>query len=157
MRKVKLKKIISGGQTGADRAGLDAAKLLSIQTGGYCPNGFLTENGKDVSLKKFKLKELKTSKYEDRTIKNVLSSDGTVIFCKTENKSIIGEGTRLTYDITTNNRKPVIINPTKRKFLNWLIKYDIGILNVAGNRESQFPGIYNKTKNFLINALTDNE
>jgi len=157
MLKIKLKKIISGGQTGADRAGLDAAKTLSIQTGGYCPKGFLTENGKDVSLKKYKLKELKTSKYEDRTVKNVLSSDGTVIFCKTKNKSIIGEGTRLTYETAIIIGKPVIINPTKRKFLNWLDKFEIEILNVAGNRESQFPGIYDKTKFILTNALTENE
>lgn len=157
MRKIKLKKIISGGQTGADRAGLDASRLLSIPTGGYCPIGFLTEKGKDISLKKYKLKELNTSKYEDRTVKNVLTSDGTVIFCKTKNNCIIGEGTRLTYETTINFDKPVIINPTKRKFLNWLGKYEIEILNVAGNRESQFPGIYNKVKFFLINALTDNE
>lgn len=157
MLKIKLKKIISGGQTGADRAGLDAAKLLSIPTGGYCPKGFLTENGKDISLKKYKLKELKTSKYEDRTVKNVLTSDGTLIFCKTENDNIIGEGSRLTYETAFKNRKPVIINPTKRKFLNWLNKFEIEILNVAGNRESQFPGIYNKVNFFLINALTENE
>jgi hypothetical protein len=157
MRKIKLKKIISGGQTGADRAGLDAAKILGIPTGGFCPKGFLTENGKDISLKKYKLKELKTSKYEDRTVKNVLSGGGTVIFCKAENENIIGEGSGLTYDTAINIGKPVIINPTKRKFLNWLSKYKIEILNVAGNRESQFPGIYKKTKLFLINALTENE
>ncbi|MFA5405037.1 MAG: putative molybdenum carrier protein [Ignavibacteria bacterium] len=157
MHNIILKNIISGGQTGADRAGLDAAIILNIPTGGYCPKGYLTENGKDVSLKKYKLKELKSLKYEDRTIKNVLSSNGTVIFSKTDNKNICGEGSKLTYEIAIINKKPVIINPTKKKFLNWLINNNIEILNVAGNRESQFPGIYNKTKIFLINALTDNE
>jgi hypothetical protein len=151
-----IKKIISGGQTGADRAGLDAAVYLKIPTDGYCPKGYVTENGKDVSLKKLGLKEMQTYKYEDRTIKNVLSSDGTVIFCRTDvDKSIIGEGTQLTFSVAVNNDKPVIINPTKRKFMKWIKEYDIKILNVAGNRESQYPGIYKKAKTFLIKALNE--
>jgi hypothetical protein len=150
-----VKKIISGGQTGADRAGLDAATFLKISTGGYCPRGFITENGVDVSLKKLGLKEIPSSKYEERTIKNVLYSDGTVIFCNLNNeKKIIGEGTQLTYSVAVNNDKPVIINPTKRKFVEWLMKNKIKVLNVAGNRESQHPGIYEKTKTFLIKALS---
>jgi hypothetical protein len=153
-----LKKIISGGQTGADRAGLEAALILNISTGGFCPKGYMTENGKDISLKKFRLKETDTFKYEERTIKNVLSSDGTVIFCKLDSKKrIIGDGTQLTYAIAVNNNKPVIINPARRKFLNWLDKNKIEILNVAGNRESQNPGIFEKTKSFLVKTLFDNE
>jgi hypothetical protein len=150
-----IKKIISGGQTGADRAGLDAAEFLKIPTGGYCPKGFITEKGKDVSLKKLGLKEMQTNKYEDRTIKNVLSSDGTIIFCKIDSeKKILGEGTQLTYSVAINYEKPVIINPKKRKFVKWLMENNIKILNVAGNRESQYPGIYKETKTFLIKALS---
>lgn len=149
-----IKKIISGGQTGVDRAGLDAAMLLKISTGGYCPKGYMTENGEDRKLKKYGLKELSACRYEDRTIKNVLTSDGTVIFCRTdENKNIIGEGTQLTFSVAMDNDKPVIINPTKIKFVKWVMKYNIKILNVAGNRESQYPGIYKKTKTFLIKTL----
>ena len=153
-----IKKIISGGQTGADRAGLEAALILNILTGGYCPKGYMTEKGKDTSLKQFRLKEMDTFKYEERTIKNVLSSDGTVIFCKLDSKKrIIGDGTQLTYAIALNNNKPVIINPAKRKFLNWLVNNKIEVLNVAGNRESQNPGIFEKTKSFLVKALFENE
>jgi hypothetical protein len=158
MQKIKIKKIISGGQTGADRAGLDAAKLLNIPTGGYCPKGFLTEKGNDLTLKKYKLKELNSVKYEDRTIKNVLSGDGTVIFCRTNSRNvIIGDGTQLTFETAIKNKKPVVINPNKKIFLKWLEENNIGILNIAGNRESQFKGIYKKTRSFLINALSDNE
>jgi hypothetical protein len=152
-----LKKIISGGQTGADRAGLEAASVLMIRTGGFCPKGFMTESGKDISLKKFGLKELNSAKYEERTIMNVVKSDGTVIFCRTDKKkNIIGEGTSLTYDTALKNGKPVIVNPSKKIFLIWLEKNNIKILNVAGNRESQYRGIFKKTKNFLIKSLSGN-
>lgn len=151
---IKPVKIISGGQTGADRAGLDAAKDLNITTGGYCPLGYLTENGNDITLKKYNLKQLRSVKYEDRTVKNVLISDGTVLFCKTgKNSAIIGEGTRITYETAIVNNKPVIVNPGKKNFLKWLEENKIKVLNVAGNRESQFPGIYKKTRKFLIKAL----
>jgi len=153
-----LKKIISGGQTGADRAGLEAAYELKISTGGYCPKGYMTENGRDVSLKKFKLKETESYKYEERTIKNVMESDGTAVFCKLDSeKRIIGDGTQLTFLIARSNNKPVIVNPTKRKLLSWIKKNGIQVLNIAGNRESQNPGIFEKTKKFLINALSVNE
>jgi len=153
-----LKKIISGGQTGADRAGLEAAYELKISTGGYCPKGYMTENGRDISLKRFKLKETENYKYEERTIRNVMESDGTAIFCKLDSgKRIIGDGTQLTFLIARSNNKPVIINPTKRKLLSWIKKNGIQVLNIAGNRESQNPGIFEKTKNFLISALSVNE
>ena len=153
-----LKKIISGGQTGADRAGLEAALVLNIPTGGFCPKGYMTENGFDKSLKEFGLKQTDSYKYEERTIKNILSGDGTVIFCRTDSKkNIIGDGTQLTFNVALKNGKPVIINPTKKKFLKWLDENKIEILNVAGNRESQSPGIFKKTKAFLVKALFENE
>lgn len=154
MRKHLLRKIISGGQTGADRAGLDAAYFLKIPTGGFCPKGYLTENGFDISLKKYHLKEMSTKKYDERTIKNVTIGDGTVIFCKIDENEIVGDGSKLTYDAAISLGKPVILNPTKKKFLNWLEENKIQILNIAGNRESQYKGLYNKTKKFLINALS---
>jgi hypothetical protein len=153
-----LKIIISGGQTGADRAGLEAASVLKFQTGGFCPKGYLTESGKDISLKKFGLKQVRTPKYEERTIKNVLSGDGTVIFCRLGHYAeIIGDGSKLTFETAVKNNKPVIVNPSKRKFLKWLTENDIEVLNVAGNRESQYPGIFKKTKIFLIKALSEYE
>ena len=63
-----LKKIISGGQTGADKAGLEAALVMKYKTGGFCPKGYLTESGNDISLKKLGLKQVRTPRYEERTI-----------------------------------------------------------------------------------------
>jgi len=149
-----IKKIISGGQTGADRAGLDAGKFLKIPTGGYCPKGYLTENGYDLSLKSYGLVETESGLYEERTLKNVLFCDGTVIFCNEDVEgNIIGLGTTFTHQLCVQYKKPVIKNPTGKQFIGWIHKNKIKILNVAGNRESQFPGIYDKTKKFLIENL----
>ncbi len=72
-----LKKIISGGQTGADQAALDAAIKLGIPHGGWIPKGRSTENGKLPD--KYKLKEMPTKSYPNRTEQNVIDSDGTLI------------------------------------------------------------------------------
>ena len=66
-----IKKVISGGQTGADRAGLEAAKKAGIETGGYCPKDYLTEKGPDKSLKGFGLIETETREYTERTELNL--------------------------------------------------------------------------------------
>jgi len=158
MKKTKehiIKKIISGGQTGADRAGLDAAKELGIKTGGYCPKGFLTENGQDKSLRKFGLEESDTQDYNERTVKNVEASDGTVIFSiVSKTGSLLRGGSLLTLSTARNSNKPVIINPSPGQFRKWLIKNNIKILNISGNRESLNPGIYEKVKLFLIKSLS---
>lgn len=70
-------KIISGGQTGVDRAALDAALALGFPCGGWCPAGRLAEDG--IIPKGYPLKALKTSDYRSRTIRNVVDSDGTLI------------------------------------------------------------------------------
>src|SRR5688572_12675794 len=76
-----VERIISGGQTGADRAGLAVAKRLSIPTGGYMPKGWLTEDGPRSDLAvTYGLKEADTADYSERTERNVLASDGTVMF-----------------------------------------------------------------------------
>jgi len=147
-------KIISGGQTGADRGGLEAAKILGIQTGGFCPKGFLTENGADISLKDFGLIELETSDYESRAIKNVATADGTVIFGNTDiNGNLISPGSKLTYNTSVELNKPVILNPDGEKFISWLKSNKISTLNVAGDRESANRGICEKVKGFLIKYI----
>ena len=77
MRKIVLKKIISGGQTGADQAALDAAIKYNLPHGGWVPKGRLTENGPLPD--EYRLKEMLTKNYLDRTEKNVLASEGIVI------------------------------------------------------------------------------
>ena len=76
----KLRSVISGGQSGADQAGISAAKFLEYQTGGRCPKGWLTENGAEPWLREFGLLETSSPGYSSRTYANVLGSDGTVIF-----------------------------------------------------------------------------
>jgi len=151
-----LTKIISGGQTGADRAALGAALALGIRTGGFCPKGFRTENGKDTSLKKFGLRETRSYGTVERTVKNIRVSDGTVIFSSLNKKgSFRGIGTRLTYDTAVKLKKPFIVNPDKITFLCWLFIYRIGILNVAGSRKSLNRKIYRQTYSFLVDALSE--
>lgn len=149
-----IEKIISGGQTGADRGALEAAKKLGLATGGYIVKGYLTEKGEDLSLKQFNLKQIDTIDFSTRTELNAKASDGTVIFSKVDDKGeVIGEGTKFTLKVLITNKKPFLINPSINEFINWVQKHNIKVLNVAGNRESQFWGIQNRTKKFLIKAI----
>jgi len=148
-----LTKIISGGQTGADRAGLDAAKESGIVTGGRCPKGFRTETGADPSLKQYGLTETDSSDYTERTKLNFLDSDGTVIFTDVSNGKITSRGSLLTLKTAKENDKPCIVNPTVAELVKWIKSNSINVLNVAGNRESTSPGIYERVKGVLTEAL----
>jgi hypothetical protein len=75
--KTKPLKIISGGQTGVDRAALDAALALGFPCGGWCPEGRIDEEG--VIPERYPLKELKNGGYKQRTIRNLTEADGTLI------------------------------------------------------------------------------
>jgi len=154
-------KIISGGQTGADQAGLYAAEELGIQTGGTMPKFFRTETGQCPDLaKRFHLQEHITTSYIDRTLQNILNSDMTLLF--SNGKST---GSLATEKLCARFQKRIY-----RVFWeNGVYKYSgqeeqlihgfnlylrhVKILNVAGNRESVNPGIFNACKDFLIQAL----
>jgi len=138
-------KIISGGQTGVDSGALDAALSLSIPVSGYCPKGRLCETG--IIPERFPLIEMPVKTYKSRTEKNVIESDGTLILY--ENSNLKG-GTLLTYLFAEQQKKPCLILRFKnidnqKKFNNWLKKHKIKVLNIAGPRESKYPGIYKKT------------
>lgn len=149
--------IISGGQTGADRGGLEAAKELGLPTGGYCPKGYLTEDGPDLMLKEFGLIELKSKSYKSRTVKNIKVSDGTVIFVDVDSSGKLkSKGSLLTFNTAVKLNKPVLVNPDEAKFKTWLTDNNIQVLNVAGNRESVNPGISNIVKSFLLKSLMNN-
>lgn len=143
-------KIISGGQTGADRGGLEAGKELGIKTGGTAPPEFMTEKGPDITLKLFGLVEGEEdpSIYPKRTRKNVYDSDGTVWF-----GDQFSPGGRLTIGAARSLNRPRIINPTIIELKRWIRKHNISILNVAGNRESRNRGIAEVTKTVLIKAI----
>ncbi|MCD4772615.1 MAG: putative molybdenum carrier protein [Bacteroidales bacterium] len=145
---VWINKIISGGQTGVDRAALDFAIKNNISCGGMCPKGRLAEDGK-IS-EKYLLSETSTSEYTQRTIENVKLSDGTLILFKDE----MGKGTRLTLETARKLNRPFLsINldrPDKSVSLkSWIKNLQIKILNIAGPRESNQPGIYLQTIKFL--------
>ena len=150
-------RIISGGQTGADQGGLFAARELAIPTGGTAPHGWLTETGPEEQLlRSFGLIECLQPGYDSRTKMNVLHADGTMIF-----GSYAAGGSALTAKIATEAGKPLfhVPFPTKdsrdktSEFRGWLARFRIRTLNVAGNRESQNPGLQEFARKFLIEAL----
>jgi hypothetical protein len=149
-----LKKVISGGQTGVDRAGLDSALQAGITIGGYCPKGRLSEDGSIPEI--YPLEELPTSQYQARTEKNVTASDGTLII----NKGELTNGTKLTYDFTVKYLKPCLIvqlddNQTDpAQVVRWIEGQQIRVLNVAGPRESKHPdGIYQEAFHYLLRII----
>lgn len=143
-----VKKIVSGGQTGADRGALEAATELNIETGGWCPKGWKTEAGTDLSLKAFGLKETNGSDYSVRTRQNVVESDGTVIFGNTRSA-----GSGLTISFCEAIGKPYLLNPEPGELREWIAENAITVLNVAGNRESRTPGIKEATRRYLLEEL----
>jgi len=94
-----IKKIISGGQTGADRAALDVAIKLSIPHGGWIPKGRKAEDGPLPEI--YKLKEMPTDSYPARTEQNVIDSDGTLIIARGK----LTGGTDYTRQMTLKNKK----------------------------------------------------
>lgn len=146
-----LTKIISGGQTGADQGGLDAALYLGLETGGYIPKGRRTEYGPMPieQFKCYKLSEHFSSLYSPRTSLNVQDSDGTAIFGYCESP-----GSKATIKFCLKYKKPYIKNPNKRELVLWITQNRIKCLNVAGNRESKNPGIHDRVLNILVAALS---
>ena len=148
-----LEKLISGGQTGADRAGLEAAKRLGIPTGGTAPKGWRVclpdgSEASDPTLAEFGLTEHPSREYASRTRQNVVDSDGTVWF-----GSLDSSGARTTFDAIADYNKPSITNPSPLALRQWLQREGIKVLNVAGNRQSVNPGLFETTYAALLEAL----
>jgi len=156
-----IKKIVSGGQTGVDRAALDAAIKLNIPHGGKCPKGRLAELDETIPLK-YNLIETESSDYSERTKLNIDESEGTLIFVPSMPIKVT-DGTNLTTQYAQEKNKPhLIIDLSKeidmRLIIDWVIKNRIETLNIAGPRESQSKGIYkqclplfNQIFNILLN------
>ena len=138
-------KIVSGGQSGADLAALDAAIFSGIEHGGWLPKGRKTENGPLPF--KYNLKELTTGKYRARTEQNVIDSDGTLI-CSF---GPLTGGSALTEAFTIKHHRPCLhidfeLFPGDKAVAaveRWFHDNQIQILNVAGPRASNDPRIYN--------------
>ncbi len=146
-------KITSGGQTGVDRAALDAAKALHLERGGWCPKGRKSEDGPIPA--EYLLKETPNSEYKQRTEWNVRDSDATLILVR---KVPLTGGTAFSGDLAKSHNKPhLVINLTEPDSLHrarkWLSDLKPHILNVAGPRESLDPGIYKQALSFLKELL----
>lgn len=156
---MNLQKIISGGQTGADQGGLEAAEALGIQTGGFIPKGFRTEEGPRPDLaKRFDLVEHSAWGYPPRTRTNVFISNMTICFGR-----LTSPGSQLTKKYCKELDKPFINIPhyvhegAREQYIKLLVesikKNSPDVINIAGNRESKSPGIQEFTKNTLIEVL----
>lgn len=150
---IKTEMIISGGQTGADRAALDFAIANNIPYGGWLPKGRKTEDG--TLDQKYHLQEMPTTDYPKRTEKNVLDADGTVIV----SHGILTGGSALTREYARQHKKhwlhinleELAMNEAAEMLKGWLENNEIKVLNVAGPRARKDPAIYEATL-FLLEA-----
>lgn len=150
-----LKKIISGGQTGADRAALDLALKFNIEHGGWMPKGRKTEDG--PLPVKYHLTEMATTDYRERTKQNIVDSHGTLIISRGE----LTGGSKLTQTHAKIMGRPnCFINLVETEdfeaaiiIKSFIIENQIQILNVAGPRLSHHPWIYKDVKTVLEAAL----
>ena len=150
-----IRKIISGGQTGADRAALDIAIKFEIPHGGYVPRGRKSEDG--TVPEKYNMSELSTSLYPARTEKNIQSSDGTLILTR----GILTGGSKLTEKLALKHGKPLCVTDLKEisefqaslKIIKWAVENQIETLNVAGPRASHDVKIYDMALDVLETVL----
>tara|TARA_R110002110_G_scaffold114322_5_gene283605 strand:+ start:7085 stop:7558 length:474 start_codon:yes stop_codon:yes gene_type:complete len=151
-----LEKLISGGQTGVDRAALDAALRREFPCGGWCPRGRRAEDG--CIPPHYPLAELGSSRYLDRTRRNVAESGATLILSP---RPLTG-GTRATERYARELGKPCLVvdpEPAEREsaarcIRDWLDRAGIRVLNVAGPRESSCPGIAARAE-AVVGAVLD--
>jgi hypothetical protein len=148
-------KIVSGGQTGVDRAALDVAIKLGVPHGGWVPKGRIAEDGPLPEV--YQMRETSTALYAERTEKNVVDSDGTLIISRGE----LTGGSEATREMATKHARPWLhINLDRTTAFRaavtireWLATHDIRILNIAGPRSSKEPRIYQDTLALLESVL----
>jgi hypothetical protein len=147
-----LPRIISGGQTGVDRAALDVAMVLGLAHGGWCPAGRLAEDGRIPD--RYRLHETLSPDYPARTEQNVLDSDATLVLCRGQPCG----GTELTIRMAAEHGRACLVvdldaSPSAEDARRWLAARMVRTLNVAGPRESQNPGIGRLAGEFLRGVL----
>lgn len=151
-------KVISGAQTGVDRAALDAALESGVEVGGWCPEGRIAEDG--IIPEKYPVRELPNSGYRQRTKRNVIDSDGTVIIYF----GYPSGGTEQTIFFCIKERKPYVlidaeeitIERASRKIETFVSKNAISVLNVAGPRAGGESRAYEYAKKVILSVLQNN-
>ncbi len=148
-----IRRLVSGGQTGVDRAALDAAISLGLPCGGWCPRGRRAEDG--PLDPRYPLIETPSDDYAQRTAWNVRDSDATLVLTRGRPTG----GTAFTIDVARELRRPVRVEdldegPDPRATRAWLLEGAVLHLNVAGPRESGRPGIYQAALSFLREVLS---
>jgi hypothetical protein len=141
-------KVVSGGQTGVDRAALDVALALGVPCGGWCPRGRRAEDG--PLDERYPLQETPWDGYPQRTEWNVHDSDGTLVLTRGQPDG----GTALTVRLAAARHKPCLVldlagdaDPATARA--WAEANGVAVLNVAGPRESSAPGVYALAADFL--------
>lgn len=141
------RKIVSGGQTGVDRAALDVAAELGLEHGGWCPRGRRAEDGRIPA--RYALRETEDARYAVRTERNVLDSDATLVL----NEGPLAGGTALTVEFARRHGRPHFVvdlsEPDPGALRGWLEEVRPRVLNVAGPRESKRPGVGERAAAFL--------
>lgn len=145
-------KIVSGGQTGADRAALDMAIAIGMEYGGFVPRHRMTEDGR-LPPKYAGMTETVSSDNTERTELNVINSDATLIVSNGE----LGGGSKLTERFARKHKKPILhldlmsisTESAAEKTQVWLAASKCGTLNIAGSRASKDPTIYADTLELL--------
>jgi hypothetical protein len=143
-------KVVSGGQTGVDRAALDVARELGLPHGGWCPRGRRSEDG--VIPDVYDLRETPESRYEQRTEWNVRDADATLLLFRDG----VGGGTAFTLQcVRSLGRSHALVDlardPDPLALSEWIQGFRV--LNVAGPRESRHPGIYEEARQYLLDLL----
>lgn len=154
VKKLHSIKIVSGGQTGVDRAALDFALDHQIPCGGWCPKGRKAEDG--PIPERYPLQEISTASYSARTKQNVTDSDATLIIYN----KIPDRGTKEAIEECLALKKPVLyhaFNGDKNidQVLSWISYHRVRTLHIAGPRESNEPGIYKKSYRLLEELFLD--
>ena len=156
--------LVSGGQTGADRAALDFAIAQNLRHAGYCPAGRRAENGPIPA--RYNLAETKTTGYPERTRKNVQLGDATVIFSSRSLAALRriqrGSGSALTVRECERQGKPFVVlahfpdqAADAAELKDFLHAHSPRVLNVAGHAESKTPGIHAHVLAVLASVAAD--
>jgi len=145
-------RIVSGGQTGVDRAALDAALALGLPCGGWCPRGRRAEDGPIPP--RYPLRETPSADFAQRTAWNVRDADATLVLTRGRPAG----GTALTVALARRLGRSLLIldlgrDPDPSALRRWIGRQRVATLNVAGPRESQQPGVHDEARRFLETAL----